>query len=403
MTSALPTQAVILAGGRGNRLRPLTDSLPKPLIQFHDRPLLSYLLEQLEGEGIQEVLLLVGYRADSIRQYCADAFLGGLKITLVESPEDAETGQRLRDAAPFLAPPLLLMYCDNFWPLKLDQMWRTYQQAGASAMVTVYTNRDGYTRNNVEVDGKGFVTQYDPTRSSPGLNGVEIGYAILNQNALDYLPEGNTRFEHVVYPKLAEHGQLAAYPTEHRYYSVGSHERLPLTEAFLQPQKAVILDRDGVLNERPPVAQYVKSWGEFRWLPGTMEALLLLKDAGYKLILASNQSGIARGVMTEDDLLRLHQQMTKELAAVGVTLDAIYYCPHGWDEGCFCRKPSPGLLFQAQRNFHLDLTKTLFIGDDERDHEAGELAGCRTALVSEQRSLLEVVQQYLEQEGSMAT
>ena len=397
-----PTQAVILAGGRGTRLKPITDSLPKPLLPFHGRPFLSYLLQQLKAEGIQDVLLLVGYLAQQIREYCGDGSQWGLHIDYVESPVEAETGRRLMDAAPLLAPHFLLTYCDNYWPMRLEPMWHTFCESAPLAMVTAYANRDGYTRNNLRVDEKGKVVAYDPGRTAPNLNGVEIGYAILSRKALEYLPGDNVRFEHVVYPILAADGLLDAYRTEHRYYSVGSHERLPLTEAFLKPQRAVILDRDGVLNERPPRAHYVRSWEEFHWLPGAITALGLLEGAGYKLILASNQSGIARGMMTETDLAALHEHMADDLAGANVVLDAIYFCPHGWDDGCFCRKPLPGMLFQAQRDFHLDLTKTLFVGDDERDQEAGLAAGCLTALVTDNRPLLDVVQDYLLSEGTMS-
>ena len=399
MTPTPPKQAVILAGGRGTRLRPLTDTTPKPLIEFHGRPFLSYLMEQLKSQGFDEVLLLIGYLGDNIRRYCGDGEDWGLRIRYVHSPVEAETGQRLRDACPFLAPHFLMMYCDNYWPMQIDQMWEAYQRADVPAMVTVYANRDGYTRNNLHVDDDDRVTVYDPKRSAPELNGVEIGYALLARQVLDYLPQGNPRFEHAVYSVLSAQRLLGAFLTEHRYYSVGSFERLPLTDAFLEPQKAVILDRDGVLNKRPPRAHYVCSWDEFQWLPEVPEALLLLTRAGYKLLLATNQPGIARGALTEDALTGLHERMTGELAQAGVSLNAIYYCPHGWDEGCLCRKPRPGMLYQAQREFHLDLTRTLFVGDDERDMEAGQAAGCLTALVSEERPLLDVVREYLANGG----
>jgi len=378
-------------------MSPLTDNIPKPLISINGRPFLSYLLEQLRDQGIRDVLVLVGYMANQVRDYCGDGSNWDLDLRCVESPEESETGQRIREAASLFAPWFLLMYCDNYWPMHLGRMWQALQRAQTPAMLTVYSNRDGYTRNNLRVDEQMYVDTYDPGRSTPGLNGVEIGYALLSREVLDYLPDANVCFEHSVYPALASRGLLAAFQTEHRYYSIGSHQRLPLTEAFLLPQKAVILDRDGVLNERPPRAQYVRSWEEFRWLPQAIQAMKLLKDEGYKLILASNQSGIARGVMTEADLAQLHDRMKDDLSRDGVELDAIYHCPHGWDDGCFCRKPRPGMLFQAQRDFHLDLTKTLFVGDDERDQEAGQEAGCLTDLVSSDRSLLDVVQEYLAQ------
>jgi D-glycero-D-manno-heptose 1,7-bisphosphate phosphatase len=374
--------------------------MPKPMVHFHGRPFLAYLLEQLRGQEIQEVLLLVGYLAQQIQDYFGDGAAWGLRIRYVESPVEAETGQRLLDAAPLIAPTFLLLYCDNYWPMQLAKMWDVFQQSEAPAMVTVYNNRDGYTRSNVLVDDEGYITTYDPERVTPNLNGVEIGYAILKRDALEYLPPNNPRFEHTVYPALVSRRLLRAFQTDHRYYSVGSHQRLPLTEAFLEPQRAVILDRDGVLNRKPPRAQYVRRWEEFQWLPGTIEALRLLKQARYKLIVVTNQPGIARGLMTEDDLEDIHTGMRTELSAAGAPLDAIYYCPHGWDEGCFCRKPQPGMLFQAQRDFHLDLTRTLFIGDDGRDVQAGQTAGCPTALVSEKVPLLDVVNRHLATEGN---
>jgi len=95
--------------------------------------------------------------------------------------------------------------------------------------------------------------------------------------------------------------------------------------------------------------------------------------------------------MTEADLLEIHRHMVKDAEAAGGRIDAIYYCPHNWDENCECRKPRPGMLFQAQRDFSLDLSRTLFIGDDERDAQAADAAGCLAALVSDQRPLSKLV------------
>lgn len=399
MTGA-PTQAVMLAGGRGTRLRPLTDGLPKPLIPFHGRPFLAYLLEQLRGEGIERVLLLTGYLGGQIRHAVGDGGAYGLRVDYVDSPVEAETGSRLRDAAPRLDPSFLLLYCDNYWPIRLAAHAARFAACGAPALVTVYRNLDGYTRNNVAVDEDGAVRAYDSSRSAPGLNGVEIGYAILDRRVLDLLPAGNVSFERTVYPALAARRALHAVATHHRYYSIGSHERLPLTAAFLAPQRAVLLDRDGVLNVRPPKAEYVRAPEEFRWLPGSLEAMRLLKQAGHRRLLVTNQPGLARGLMTRAALDAVHARMQDELG--DAACEAIYVCAHGWDEGCFCRKPNPGLLFQAQRDFHLDLTKTVYVGDDERDVHAGRAAGCQTALISGEQSLLQWTERYLHVERAGA-
>ena len=157
----------------------------------------------------------------------------------------------------------------------------------------------------------------------------------------------------------------------------------------------MILDRDGVLNARPPRATYVTTPEHFHWLPGALDALRLLREAGYVVLIVSNQAGIGRGMMSEEDLAKIHARMQSDVKAAGGRIDAVYHCPHTWDEGCWCRKPSPGLLFAAQRAHHLDLSRTYFIGDDERDEEAAVRAGCRSILVSEDRSLLDIVKELL--------
>jgi len=174
---------------------------------------------------------------------------------------------------------------------------------------------------------------------------------------------------------------------------------LALTEAFLARPKAVILDRDGVLNQRRKVAEYVESWAHWQWKPGALEGLGLLNEAGCRVIVASNQAGVSRGMVKPAALADIDRRMKQEASAAGGKIDASYYCPHGWDAGCDCRKPRAGMLYQAQRDFHLDLTRTWFVGDDERDAEAAEAAGCPFTAVGETQRLDEVLTQVMERTG----
>jgi histidinol-phosphate phosphatase family protein len=166
-----------------------------------------------------------------------------------------------------------------------------------------------------------------------------------------------------------------------------------LTEAFFSHRPTVILDRDGVLNRRPTQARYVRNWQEFDWLPGAKEALKLLNHAGYTVVVVSNQAGIGRGLMTESDLAEINRRMQDEAEQTGGKIDAVYYCPHDWEAGCECRKPKPGMLFQVQKDLQLDLTRTVFIGDDERDQQAAQAAGCRFRMVTDDTSLLKITRE----------
>lgn len=385
-----PVQAVVLAGGLGTRMRPLTDSIPKPMIPFHGKPFLEYLVEELRDAGIERILLLLGYLPAVIEDHFGDGSRWGVSISYALTPPEVQTGTRVREALDAIDPIFLLLYCDNYWPMQLDRMWQRFVEADPSGMTTIYRNSDAYSRDNVRLDDDRIVV-YDRSRTSPGLKGVEIGYAILKRDVVAaLLPDADVAVEEAVFTELARRGELLAYPTDHRYYSIGSLERLPATEAFLARRPTILLDRDGVLNRRPPRAEYVRRPDEFIWLPGALEAVRLLSEAGYRLLVISNQAGVARGAMSEADLQAVHDRMLADAAAAGGRLDGAYYCRHDWDAGCDCRKPLPGLLFQAQRDHGLDLSRTPFVGDDDRDGIAAHGAGAPFIQVTDDRSLLSI-------------
>ncbi len=143
--------------------------------------------------------------------------------------------------------------------------------------------------------------------------------------------------------------------------------------------RVVFLDRDGVIcRDR---ADYVKSWEEFRFIPGVKAALRALREAGITVLVITNQSVINRGIVTREALESLHGKMMRDIARAGGEISGIYYCPHRPDEGCDCRKPGTALLKQAARDHHLNLKKCVFVGDTLKDLEAGKGVGCRTILV----------------------
>ncbi|MBJ6751092.1 D-glycero-beta-D-manno-heptose 1,7-bisphosphate 7-phosphatase [Geomonas anaerohicana] len=153
----------------------------------------------------------------------------------------------------------------------------------------------------------------------------------------------------------------------------------------MEQRRAVFLDRDGTINQE---VQYLSRVEEFRLIPGVPYALQRLKDAGFLLIVVTNQSGIGRGLYDEAALAAIHDRMHEELGDFGITIDACYFCPHHPEHGvgdyrveCSCRKPSPGMLVQAARDFDIDLARSYMIGDKLADIEAGLNAGCRALMV----------------------
>ena len=143
--------------------------------------------------------------------------------------------------------------------------------------------------------------------------------------------------------------------------------------------KLVILDRDGTINEDRD--DYVKSADEWVAVPGSLEAIARLNHAGWHTVIASNQSGLARGLFDMAALNAMHARMNRELAEVGGRIDAIFFCPHGPDEGCRCRKPLPGMFETIADRYGIDLREAHLVGDTLRDLQAGASVGCQTHLV----------------------
>ena len=138
--------------------------------------------------------------------------------------------------------------------------------------------------------------------------------------------------------------------------------------------KLIILDRDGVINQDSDL--FIKSVAEWRPIPGSAEAIARLNHAGYRVVVATNQSGISRGLFDTATLNLMHDKMHKLVAQAGGRIDAVFYCPHKNDDHCACRKPAPGLLLEAAREYDIDLKGSYMVGDRWRDVEAGQRAGC---------------------------
>ena len=155
---------------------------------------------------------------------------------------------------------------------------------------------------------------------------------------------------------------------------LGSEAVIPTRAARL-----IVLDRDGVINHDS--AQFIKSPDEWRPIPGSLEAIARLNHAGYRVVVATNQSGIGRGLFDMAMLNTIHEKMHKALTHAGARLDAVFFCPHTADARCDCRKPKPGMLVEIGRRFNMELTGVPCVGDSLRDLQAAEAAGAQPILV----------------------
>ena len=157
--------------------------------------------------------------------------------------------------------------------------------------------------------------------------------------------------------------------------------------------KAVFLDRDGVINRKATKGEYIVRWREFEILPGVVEAIRNLNQAAYRVIIVTNQRAVAKNKITLAELEKIHRKLIATVAQSGAVIDRVYFCPHDLASKCLCRKPEPGMLLHALKEFEIDPRQSWMVGDSAVDLEAGRRAGCRTALIEAGRNDMDGAQE----------
>ena len=179
--------------------------------------------------------------------------------------------------------------------------------------------------------------------------------------------------------------QISGLVIKEPYYSISDIDRLELMREYLKPKKIILIDRDGVINVKAPKGQYIESWDDFKWISDTVDSMKQLSRDGFSFIVITNQAGVARGMVSKEELTRIHMLMAEKLKNEGVKVLGIYVCPHHWDDDCECRKPKPGLFNKVAEDHLLRMDKTLYIGDDIRDCQASYRAGCGSVFIRNNR------------------
>jgi D-glycero-D-manno-heptose 1,7-bisphosphate phosphatase len=376
-------QAVILCGGKGERLRPLTESTPKPLIRIDNRPFLEFLLEKISSQGIKRFVILSGYLGDQISDYFGSGAEWGIDIQYSHGPTEWDTAKRLWESRSLLDPEFLFLYSDNYIDLNLLKLEDHHYKFKKPLTLSLAKKKNG----NIAIDEKSLVKKYDLYRSNASLDLVEIGFMIVNTSkVVSYYDNENSSFSKII-EKMTKDNKVSGFEYHSTYYSISDPGRLEITKEYLLKDKILILDRDGTLNIRPPKAQYIRSWTDFNWLPEAIDALKILSNEGFKFIVISNQAGIARKMVSDYEVKSINNRMRDELMKESIEILETYYCPHHWDEGCYCRKPNPGLFFKASSDHLFRIEKTLYIGDDSRDCQAAYNAGCNSIFVGDSNEL----------------
>jgi len=400
------TKAVILAGGKGTRLASvLGEKTPKALVGIGNVPVLEHQITFLQENGVKEVWLLVGHLGKEIQDFVASKEWGVVVHTMLEE-QPLGTGGALKQLEKEIHEDFLVLSGDVMLDLDLGRFAQWHAKRNAMVSLVVHPNDHPFDSDLVQVDGEGKVAALLRRPHPEGLVFRNLSIAsvyIISPKIFPFLPQGEKcDLEKDILPLLQDAKEnLCAYNTPEYIKDMGTPERLEevrkdyesgkIQKMNLQNERrAIFLDRDGVLIEQVDQLARVEDTKLYDF---AVDAVKKINETDFMAIVVSNQPMVAKGFMTEGDVDEIHKKLETELGKKGAKIDAIYYCPHHPEKGfegerselkieCECRKPEPGLLLQAQKDFNLNLSKSYMVGDQTADMLAGERAGCKTVLLN---------------------
>jgi D-glycero-alpha-D-manno-heptose 1-phosphate guanylyltransferase len=385
------SEAIILAGGLGTRLRSVVADLPKCMAMVAGRPFLSYVVDYLRMQGVERFVFSLGYKAELIEAYLSDHY-PTLHYVCVKEHEPLGTGGAIQLACSEVASEnVLIANGDTLFKIKVNELFRVHLQHSARCTLALkpMNNFDRY--GVVELDKKQAVLSFKEKQFyTEGL--INGGLYLLNKELfLQHSFPEKFSFEKDYLEKYAAEQKFYGSIQEGYFIDIGIPEDYLKAQTDLAPSVldlkqidkswTLFLDRDGVINEEK-VGEYILNWEQFIFTQGALAAFKLFTEKFNRIIIVSNQRGVGRALMTEDDLLNIHKEMQKEVEAAGGKIDKIYYCTEK-DERYFHRKPNPGMAIQAVSDFpDVDLSKSVMVGDKPSDMRFGRSAGMFTVFIA---------------------
>jgi D,D-heptose 1,7-bisphosphate phosphatase len=391
--------ALLLAGGLGTRLYPLTATVPKCLVPIAGRPLLNVWVDCLTEAGIGKGRINTHALAENVRIHIERINAQG-RIQLFESHEPTLRGSAGTITANVDladdADQVIVIYADNFSDIDLRPLLAFHRQHGDPLTMVLFKAPDPRACGIVELDGKGRIVSFVEKPQHPVSDLANAGLYVVNAAAYREIASmGAFDLGFEVLPRFV--GRMRGWVWGGYYLDIGTHEALERArrEAIVMfpdqsqagngvRRPAVFLDRDGTLIEHVP---YLSDPAMVSLLPGAAEALRRLRRAGFARVLVTNQSAIGRGMLAVNRLDEIHTELNRQLALQGATIDGIYYCPDAPKNNDRTvveipdRKPGPGMLLRAAADLNLDLGASWMVGDLISDVLAGLNAGCKSILV----------------------
>jgi len=384
-------EAIILAGGLGTRLREAVPDLPKCMAPVAGRPFVSYVIDYLRMQGIERFIFSLGYKWGLIEAFLQKEY-PTLDYTSVIEEEPLGTGGAIQLAIKKTQTEnVLIANGDTLFKVNAEELFFFHQSNNPECTLALKPMQNFDRYGGVQIDQTGKIISFSEKQfHETGL--INGGIYLINKSKF---------LSHSLAEKFSfEKDYLEKYSKEQNFYGSvqngyfidigipGDFQKAQedLKSCVLDLKKidktwTLFLDRDGVINEEK-VGEYVKHWGEFIFSKGTLEVFKKLSDVFGRVIVVSNQRGVGKGLMTEQDLQSIHFEMQREVQIVGGKIDKIYYCTEK-DDKFFFRKPNPGMALKASKDFpDIDFSKSVMVGNKPSDMKFGRSAGMFTVFVT---------------------
>lgn len=372
-------EAVILAGGFGTRLAHVVPDVCKPMAPVAGRPFLCHVLDQLDAAGFARVVIADGYRREQIEDYFGRTYRG---LEVDYSPEDTPlfTGGAAKKALRTCSVERVFVLNGDTW---LDINFEAMEACAdmhpePPAVIAAKRMRDFDRYGTLELSSAGEVLGF--REKAPCEEGViNGGTYLLHRDALEGQPDVFS-LESDYFEKVVGNGSVYACEAEGGFIDIGVPEDYEFAQRMFsdpKPCRLAMFDRDGTVNVD---VGHLHCVGDLELILSTVDIMRRCSnDPAWKVVIVTNQAGIAKGMYSIDDMRTLHREMGMILEGLGVHVDGWYFCPHHPDftGSCRCRKPAPGMLLRAMRDFGASPADCVMYGDKDTDRQAAEAAGVR--------------------------
>lgn len=414
-------KTVIMAGGKGTRISSIASDIPKPMICIGDKPVLQLEIESLRKQGFQDFIITISHLGYVIQDYFKDGSDFGVHIEYFNEEKPLGNAGALFELKDKLTEDFLLINGDVLFEFDANRFVNYHNEKGGLVTLFTHPNSHPYDSGLIIADEEKCVLKWLAKEDERPLyyrNRVNAGIHILSPEVLRERPDKEkVDLDRDILKPLCGKGVMFAYDSSEYVKDMGTPERYKeVSEDLLSgkverrslsnKQKAIFLDRDGTINK---YVGFLRDINQFELTESSAEAIKTINKSEYLAIVVTNQPVIARGEVSFEQLDEIHMKMETLLGKEGAFIDGLYFCPHHPDSGfegevkelkidCDCRKPKPGMLLQAAKDFNIDLSQSFMIGDSDNDMTAGSAAGCKCIRIDRDGDLLKAVKQALNKE-----